>query len=323
MIFALSLLACSNDFNMVKTGGASGGVNAGENEDTGADVDTDVQDTDTEVDSGADTQTDEDPPDDTATDTSTDTATEEVPDDPPPADDCTDSDDLIYAFSRDDSTLYTFDPASLSFTSLGRVRCSTTYTASSMAVDRSGNAYIRYSDDSVFRVELSTLACSSTSYSDRSTRFDSFGMGYSTDSDDTWRDQMYVANEDTLGVLDTTSWTISSIGRMPSQSELTGNAAGELWAILPLESPAKIVQLDKTDGATLTTLPLRSFPSPSNIDTFAFATWGGDFYVFIGEHGFGRTTDVYKVTPSGTMTKELEDVGFNVVGAGVSTCAPS
>lgn len=112
-----------------------------------------------------------------------------------------------------------------------------------MAVDRSGSAYIRDSDDSVFRVDLSTMTCSATGCPDRTTRFDSFGMGYATDSADTWRDQMCVVNENALGVLDTTSGTIINMG-----------------------------QLDKTTGATLTTLPLRSFPSPTNIDTFAFAT---------------------------------------------------
>jgi hypothetical protein len=36
--------------------------------------------------------------------------------------------------------------------------------------------------DSVFRVDLATMTCSATGYSDRTTWFDSFGMGYSTDS---------------------------------------------------------------------------------------------------------------------------------------------
>ncbi len=62
---------------------------------------------------------------------------------------------------------------------------------------------------------------------------------------------------------------------------------------------------------------------PGDIDTFAFATWSGDFYVFVREYGMGSSTDVIKVTRMGAMTTVLEDVGFDVVGAGVSTCAPS
>lgn len=321
MLVVLSLIACQYEFSMTKTPDVNV-VEEQEDEDTAPEVDTDTQEDtgDTSADTGgSDVPDDTDPVD---TGTVEDTA-EDPPDDPPPADDCTETDDLVYVFSRDDNTLYTFDPASLTFSSLGRVNCGTTYTAASMSVDRSGTAYIRYSDDRVYGVDLSTLTCSPTGYRDSTTRFGSFGMGYSTDSADTWRDQLYVANEDQLGILDTSTWTITNLGRMPSQSELTGNAAGELWAILPLETPAKIVQLDKTNASTLTTIAMRGFPSPTNIDTFAFATWSGDFYVFVGEHGFGRTTDVYKVTSSGTMTQVLENVGFNIVGAGVSTCAPS
>jgi hypothetical protein len=45
--------------------------------------------------------------------------------------------------------------------------------------------------------------------------------------------------------------------------------------------------------------------------------------VFVREYGMGSSTDVYKVTSTGAMSKVLSDVGFDVVGAGVSTCAPS
>jgi hypothetical protein len=317
MFTVFALVACSNDFAVQKMIEPDA-VDTALPDDSDPPVDTDTPDDDTDSaswDTGT-IQEDTDVPEDTD-------APPEVDDDPPPADDCTETDDLIYALSRDDGTLYTFDPSSLVFASVGRVSCPTTYTAASMSVRRDGTMYVRYGDDKVYSVDLDTMNCTATAYSDRATRFDSFGMGYSTDSADTWRDQLYVANGDTVGVLDTSSWTITPIGGMPSQSELTGNADGELWAVLPLESPAKIIQIDKTDGSALTTIPMRSFPEPVNIDTFAFATWGGDFYVFVGEHGFGRTTDVYEVTATGTMTKVLADIGFDVVGAGVSTCAPS
>lgn len=243
--------------------------------------------------------------------------------DPPPEDDCAVTDDLIYVLSRDDSRLYTFDPVSQRFGDLGVIHCGTSQTPGSMAVSRDGVAYVRYADNSVFAVDLATLGCSATAYADRSTHFDSFGMGYATDSAETWRDQLYVANEGALGVLDTDTWSVTKLGSMPSQSELTGNAAGELWAMLPLEHPAQLVQLDRDSAATLKTLKLSRFPDPGNIDAFAFATWGGAFYLFVREYGMGSSTDVYEVDATGTMTKVLEHVGFDVVGAGVSTCAPT
>lgn len=240
----------------------------------------------------------------------------------PPEDDCRHTSDLIYVLSRGDGRLMTFDPVTAEFTSLGTPRCGSTQTPGSMAVSRDGVAYVRYADDSVFAVYLDTMACTPTSYSDRRTHFDSFGMGYSTDSADTWRDQLYVANGSTLGVLDTATWTLTPIGDMPSQSELTGNAEGELWAMLPLERVAELARLDKSNGQRVERLSLPDFPDPAGIDTFAFATWNGRFYLFIREYGMGSSTDVYEVTRAGVMRRVLSDVGFDVVGAGVSTCAP-
>ena len=47
-----------------------------------------------------------------------------------------------------------------------------------------------------------------------------------------------------------------------------------------------------------------------------------DVYLNRSEYGMGKSTDVYEVQGS-TMTKVMSNVGFDVVGAGVSTCAPS
>ena len=250
---------------------------------------------------------------------------EEVPyeDDPPDEDDCDHTSDLVYVVDREEEALYLYSPLDHSFELVGPLRCGGHGTPGSMGVSRDGYAYVRYSDDTVQQVDLTTLDCNSTSYSDRATDFGSFGMGYATDDGDTWRDQLYIANSTWLAVVDTATWTVDVLGRMSSQSELTGNAAGELWAILPLETPAELVRLDKETGAEAEVLQLRGFPSPSNIDAFAFATWGGNFYIFVRTYGMGSTTDVYEVTSDGTMTLVLEDSGMDVVGAGVSTCAPT
>lgn len=239
----------------------------------------------------------------------------------PPEDDCDHTSDLIYVISRDDGALYLFDPPTMSFTRLARLSCQNSGTPGSMSVSRDGHAFVRYDDDSVYDVDLTTFSCTKTAYSDRQSGFGSFGMGYATDTSNTWKDQLYIANGSKLAVLDTSTWSVSNLGSMPSQSELTGNADGELWAILPLEHPAKLVELDKSNAHTLNTISLPNFPNASNIDTFAFATWGGDFYLFIRESGMGNHTDVYKVTGSGVFTKEVTDIGFDIVGAGVSTCA--
>ena len=104
---------------------------------------------------------------------------EVVTDEPPPEDDCTETSDLIYAIDRSDGVLYLFDPTSLNFRALGRLDCGGSFsgTPASMSVSRSGLAYVRYGDNTVYEVNLTTMACTETSYRDG---FGSFGMGYAT-----------------------------------------------------------------------------------------------------------------------------------------------
>ena len=240
---------------------------------------------------------------------------------PAPEDDCEDTSDLVYVIDRDEEALYLFDPPTGTFSMLGALDCGLwAGTPASMSVSRDGVAYVRYSDQTVYAVDLVTLDCTETSYG---SGFGAFGMGFATDSATTWQDTLYVANSNQLATLDTTTWSLNTVGGLPSQSELTGNAAGELWAMLPLESPAQLVQLDTTDASILTTHHLPGFPNPYDIDTFAFATWGGEFWLFVRTYGMGSSTDVYRVTASGQLTLAVPDSGMDIVGAGVSTCAPT
>jgi hypothetical protein len=321
---ALLLAACTDYQVGVRPKPVDEGV------DTALDEDTAVVEEDTaeqvEEDTGAGGDTN--PPDTADTvppDTSTpDDTGEAVPEDPPPADDCDTTDDRIYVIDRDAAMLYVFDPATNGLTRVGELTCDSWSTPASMGVSRDGHAYVRYDDETVFDVDLATMRCSETTYSDRTTRFGAFGMGYATATAGTWRDQLYIANGSTLATLDTGTWRVSNLGRMPSQSELTGNAAGELWAVLPLESPAELRRLDPSTGAALDTIQLRSFPDPMEIDTFAFAAWGGELFVFVRVYGMGESTAVYRVdSASGRMERVVEGLGINVVGAGVSTCAPT
>jgi hypothetical protein len=231
----------------------------------------------------------------------------ELVDDPPPEDDCEDTSDSIYVISRGDDNLYLFDPVTLSFDLLGRLDCTMWGEPGSMGIARDGYAYVRYSDQTVYEVDLVTMECEEMPYNDPG--FGAFGMGYATDNAQSWRDQLYVANEDSLALLDTSDWSLERVGNIPSQAELTGNGDGDLFAFLPLEVPAEIRTLDKQTGATLDIIELQQFPNPYDIDTFAFATWGSDFWLFVRSYGMGNSTDVYRVTGN-QMFLEIEGIGF-------------
>ncbi len=323
-----SIASQPKDSAVLDDTGAGSVDTAGEGSDTAADTATDdtanPQDNETGSDTGTDTGSSTDTSGGSEIDTGgipdsgTDTST-----DPPPAGDCDTTDDRIYLIDKDTADLYLFDPGTLSMDSLGTLDCAMYGQPASMGVSRDGHAYVRYSDQTVYDVALDTMRCSATSYNERSTRFGAFGMGYATSAAGTWRDQLYIANGSTLATLDTGTWRVTTVGSMPSQSELTGNASGELWAFLPLESPAQVRQIDPTTGRTVATLNVRGFPDPSNIDTFAFAAWGGELYAFVREYGMGSSTAVYRVDAGGSLTRVVASLGINVVGAGVSTCAPT
>lgn len=240
---------------------------------------------------------------------------------PAPEDDCAGVEDQIYLIDQDTQHLYLFNPATLGLTDLGGLDCDPWSEPASMAVARDGRAFVRYSDNSVWEVDLVTLRCTATSYADRSTGFGAFGMGYATDDPTTWRDQLYIANSRQLATLDTATMRVTSFSTLPSQAELTGNADGELWAFLPLESPVELRRIDQASGSTLETLRVTGFPSPTDIDTFAFAAWGGELWAFVRRYGVGSSTDVYQIDASGRMTVVATRIGINAVGAGVSTCA--
>ena len=237
-----------------------------------------------------------------------------------PDDPCVDAGRQIFLIGRDDAELYAFVPTTGALTLIGQLDCSVWGSPASMAVTRDGFGYVRYSDNEVYEVDLFTTDCTPTGYQDAG--FGAFGMGFSATLGSTSLDTLFVANEEMLAVLDPSTWQMTDVGALPSQSELTGTGAGELWAILPLEDPPSAVRLDPATAAVVETLPLSGLPSAQNIDTFAFAHWGGSLWVFIRSYGLGNSTDVFQVDPSGALSSPWLDLGIDVVGAGVSTCAP-
>ena len=249
------------------------------------------------------------------------TEEQEPPEEPAPEDDCVESSDLIYTVDKNTQNMYLFDPNSSSFSLLGSLPCDDwgwEGDPGSMGVSRNGFAYVRYSGGLLYEVDLTDLSCRESRFSEHN--FGAYGMGYATNHGNTWQDQLYIANNDTIASLNVQDGQYRTIGHMPSQSELTGNADGELWAFLPLEQPAKLVQVDKNNGNIVESISISSF-SLQDLDTFAFAYWGGDFYLFV--RLYGQSTNVYKVEKDGTQTMVLQDSGLNIVGAGVSTCAPT
>lgn len=244
---------------------------------------------------------------------------------------CADDNKLVYVISEE-RTLYRFKPDTLAFTAVGLVRCDASgATPTSMAVDRSGTAWVRHSDGRIWKVSTETAACTATTYEQGQEGFSKFGMGFSVDGPSGSKETLFLS--ETLGKglasLDVNSLTVKYIGPpgapfVGTGAELTGTGDGHLYGFFTT-SPAQIAEIDKATGKAQNPVEL----SNTYVGVaWAFSFYAGDFYVYTagGGGGLPRAQTGSKITryrPSDkSVTVLKEGVGFTIVGAGVSTCAP-
>jgi hypothetical protein len=249
------------------------------------------------------------------TDTDTDTESDSVTDDQS----CSEESKFVYVIDGDDS-LYRFDPPSKTFDLIGEIDCPSFANPFSMSVTRDAEAHVLLQDGRLNRVSTDDASCEEiTEYSPGQNDFTLFGMGYTTDGPDTEEETLYISNESSLGWIDDT-WFPSALGPVSSNPELTGNGLGELWGFFPMDTPPRVAQLDKGDAQVIegSNYPLLSLSSDAN--AWAFAFWGGSFYIFYKTFD-DPSTNVYKLD-DGELTTHIDDSGKYIVGAGVSTCAP-
>lgn len=238
---------------------------------------------------------------------------------------CAEETKRVYVVSKQ-KDLYRFDPATLAFTKVGPLGCDAgAATPFSMAVDRKGIAWVLYSDGRIFHASTKDATCTVSKYVADQESWHTFGMAFAADSATT--ETLYVAEMDkALGKIDTTSLKLSPIGPYGKTSvpaELTGRGDGKLFAFFQRTSFStagpRISELDPKTGAIL------GEKNPPGVDVgsgWAFAQWGGSYWLFTA-----ATTTSSKVTEfdydAGTTKDVVADVGFKIVGAGVSTCAPT
>jgi hypothetical protein len=219
-----------------------------------------------------------------------------------------------------------FDPPTKSFVDIGTLNCpaSAGATPFSMGIDRTAVAWILYSNGELFRVDTSSLACTKSTWVTQS-GLSQFGMGFSTDAAGGNVDTLFIAGgagptqpTSQLAKLSTSTFQAQGVGTVQGWPELTGTGSAELWGFFPDAASPRIAKLDKANGAALRTLPLTIAGMPT---AWAFAFWGGDFWVFLMK-GIEFNTTVYQYDMNGQMKGSTAAPGRTIVGAGVSTCAP-
>jgi hypothetical protein len=240
---------------------------------------------------------------------------------------CAEGTQFIYTLAED-NTLYKFYPPSLQFTAVGTVNCDLSGPWS-MAVDRSAQIWSVWGDGHLFQINASTAACTPTAYSTGQHGFTTFGMGFAANTAGSQDETLFVS-DDTAGLglasINTTSFVLTPLGAYTNvtfsttgRAELTGTGNGNLYGAFE-GSPFTVAEINKTNAALLSAAPQTGISTGSSGGSnFAFAAWGGGFYLFVGP---GTSTDVYFYDPTTQTTTMKTSVTFEIVGAGVSTCAP-
>jgi hypothetical protein len=233
---------------------------------------------------------------------------------PPPENiECAEETKQIYVLGTD-KALYRFHPDTLKFVRIGTVACPTAAGTFSMAIDRRGIAWVEFVDGNLFAVDTTNASCKPTAFRAGQTGFKTFGMGYSRNGDSANGETLYVAGAG-LAALDTKTFELKFLGSLTfGRTELTGLDT-QLYAFSV--GSGVIAGLNKATGAT-EKVYRTSATDASN--AFAFAQWGGDFWLFTGS----QRSIVTRYSPIDDESEVVvPDTGMLIVGAGSSTCAPT
>ncbi|WP_437735684.1 hypothetical protein [Sorangium sp. So ce1335] len=245
-----------------------------------------------------------------------------------------------------DSKFLSFHPATSELRRIGRLDCPITHEDGtwaqnvrpiSMAVDRSGVAWILDVNGYVVRLDIATGRCEQTSFTFVEP-FRHFGMAFASDGvpgKETLHVREALLNGKTeedavrvLGVFDTQRHTITSLGGgAGGDADLTGTGDGRLFGFergAPGET-AFLSEYTRTTGATRARTPLPGLAIHEGA-TWAFATWGGDFWFFLSNPDPSGviTSSIHRFDPGSDAPPALvrDDLTVQIIGAGVSTCAP-
>jgi hypothetical protein len=244
---------------------------------------------------------------------------------------------LIYVVSTNNDFL-SFDPRKLPgdpFHLIGKLKCRGAGSPFSMSVDRNGVAWVLYGDGELFKVNINDAKCEPTVFNAGSTGSLTFGMGFSTDKAGGDSEKLYVADNDftnQLSSIDTAHdlhpHRIGTLTATTDQNpELTGTSEGRLFGFYPsFTEPSFVQEINRATAGPVGKKWFLGSDPLGGIDAYAFAQWGGVFYIFAtvtDQDTFEQNSTVRTIDrATGKYRTIMTHLGYRISGAGVSTCAP-
>jgi hypothetical protein len=246
----------------------------------------------------------------------------------------------VYVLSATND-LYSFAPDKKAFTKIGPLGCQTAMQPNSMAVDRNATAWVNYVDPGmgtsdvagvIFQVSTKDASCAPAPAMNLPAGWFRLGMGYSANGGTGSTSETLFVSGNTgtgtgagLGSVDLATSSLTPIGNFSGalsgqDAELTGTGDGRLFGYFTT-TPVEVGPIDKATGATQMPVPMTGVRAPSD---WAFSFWGGHFYLYTAPgHGSGSDVIDYDPTTGAIDASFMTGIGFTIVGAGVSTCAPT
>jgi hypothetical protein len=240
-----------------------------------------------------------------------------------------DANKLIYLVD-DANNFLSYDPRKNGdpFRLIGKLDCGDYTSPFSMSVDRQGTAWVGYQSGEVYKVDIHTAKCEPSGFAAGSANSRTFGMGFATDDAGGKTEKLYISAErfdNNLSVIDTdkTPPTVRSIGRLEASidrnPELTGTSEGKLFGFFPVGYGNSFIQeIDKKSGKAVG--QKWDVGNIGSVSAWAFAQWGGMFFVFVTVDTGPRVLSVNRTTNESKVV--MSTIPYRVTGAGVSTCAP-
>lgn len=254
---------------------------------------------------------------------------------------CAEGTDLVYVVSRD-GDLHSFDPRDFRFRRVGSLECPGTGGSlpHSMAVDRSGQAWIGYDNGVLALARIGDATCTASNVDVRTARIGRrFGMGFApTPQGGIGGETLFLSTEprrvadagrlvrgDSLLARIDDGTNITIAGRFPDRlrgqsGELSSRADGKLFAFFTGEPFFELAEIDPAtaDVRWQRSLEGMQFAQPGS-GSWAFAAVGSEFFFFWANHDAPST--VTRLREDGTIEHVIRDAGIEIVGAGASTCA--
>jgi hypothetical protein len=240
-------------------------------------------------------------------------------------------DDGVFVLS-DTGELWKYFPMDNMFTLLGPLACDLPPPTFSMAVDRLGFAWVEYPNGQLRKIDVTDVAqCTNPGYVPAQQGVMNFGMAFVSNSAADKCDRIF-GNEyngfpdSDFFSIDPMTLQLMKLGTTPyGIAELTGTGDGRAF-LFTVTNPPQLVEVDKTNGVTLTATNLNGVQIGSGL---AFAFFAGDFYFFTdAQNDFTSEVTHMDYDDSDNdgqqnLTQVFNNAPLRILGAGVSTCVPT